>query len=163
MKKIAIVYYSMSGNTDYVAKQISKRVNADLIRLIPVKEYPDKGFIKFFWGGKSTMMKENPKLKEYQFDSDKYDYIVLATPVWASSFVPPIRTFIKENKDKLKNKTIAVIISYSGGGAEKAEIKLKEYLEIDDFDAKLILIDPKDNESEDNKKQIDEFCNKISK
>ena len=37
MKK-AIVYYSMSGNTDYVANYISKKVDADLIKIEPKKE-----------------------------------------------------------------------------------------------------------------------------
>lgn len=32
MKK-AIVYYSMSGNTEYVAKYISEKTGADLIRI----------------------------------------------------------------------------------------------------------------------------------
>ena len=52
MKKVAIVYYSMSGNTDYVAKHISKNIEADLIRIVPKKEYPNSGLKKFFWGGK---------------------------------------------------------------------------------------------------------------
>ena len=34
MKK-AIVYYSLSGNTEYVAKYIAERVDVDLIRIEP--------------------------------------------------------------------------------------------------------------------------------
>lgn len=163
MGKIAIIYYSMSGNTDYVAKNIFKNIEADLIRIVPKKEYPNSGFKKFFWGGKSAVMGETPMLEEYEFDDSKYDCIVFGTPVWASSFVPPIRTFIKENKEKLKNKKFSVFICYSGGGAEKAIEKLKKYLEITDFDAQLILIDPKDNKSDENVKKINEFCEKIIK
>ena len=40
--KVAIVYYSMSGNTEYVAKKISEKMDADLIELMPEKEYPNK-------------------------------------------------------------------------------------------------------------------------
>ena len=92
MKK-AIIYYSMSGNTDYVANYIAEKTNSDLIRIEPKKEYPNKGFIKFLWGGKSAIMGETPPLEKYEFDSDLYDYLVIGTPVWASSFTPPIRTF----------------------------------------------------------------------
>ena len=60
MRKIAIIYYSMSGNTEYVAKNISEKTGADLIRIVPKKEYPKSGFIKFLWGGKSAVMKETP-------------------------------------------------------------------------------------------------------
>ena len=106
----AIVYYSMSGNTEYVSDYIAGKVDADLIRIIPQKEYPNSGFKKFFWGGKSAVMGETPALEPYEFDGDKYDHIIFGTPVWASCFVPPIRTFIKENKEKLVGKKISVFV-----------------------------------------------------
>ena len=161
MKKIAIVYYSMSGNTEYVAKQISNNIDVDLIKIIPKKEYPSSGLKKFLWGGKSAVMGETPKLEAYTFDANKYDYIVFGTPVWASSFVPPIRTFIKENKDILKNKKIAVFVCYSGGGVQKAIERLKNYLDINNFNAELVLIDPKEKETNQNIDKIKEFCKSI--
>ena len=97
--KTAIVYYSMSGNTKYVADKIAERIEADIIRIDPVKAYPDKGAKKFIWGGKSAVMGEKPALHPYEFNVEKYDRIILGTPVWASNFAPPIRTFIKENPD----------------------------------------------------------------
>ena len=161
MKK-AIVYYSMSGNTDYVAKKISDKIEADLIKIEPKKEYPTKGLRKFLWGGKSAVMGETPELEEYKFDGEKYDYVIFGTPVWASSFTPPIRTFIKENKEKLNGKKIAVFTCYMGGGANKAIEKLKQCLNIEKFEAELILIDPKDKESDEKNKQIEEFCKEIN-
>ena len=160
--KTAIVYYSMSGNTEYVANYISKKIDADLIRIVPEKKYPNKGLKKFLWGGKSAIMGETPELEKYKFDSSKYDCIIFGTPIWASNFTPPIRTFIKENKENLKNKKIAVFSCFSGGGAENAIAKLKEFLGIDDLTGELILIDPKDKRSEEKDKQIEEFCQKLS-
>ena len=162
MKK-AIVYYSMSGNTEYVAKYISEKIEADLIRIEPKKEYPSKGIKKFLWGGKSAVMGETPELEAYEFDSAKYDYVIFGTPVWASSFTPPIRTFIEENKEKLKAKKLAAFICYMGGGANKAIEKLKECLQINELNAQLILIDPKDKKTEEKDKEIEEFCEKIEK
>ncbi|MBR3254653.1 MAG: NAD(P)H-dependent oxidoreductase [Clostridia bacterium] len=162
MKK-AIVYYSMSGNTDYVAKYISDKMDADLIKIEPKKEYPNKGLRKFLWGGKSAVMGDTPALEQYQFESDKYDYIIFGTPVWASSFTPPVRTFIKENREKLKGKKLAAFICHMGGGADKAIKKLKEYLEIKELDAELILIDPKNKMSDKKNKEIAEFCEKLNK
>ena len=46
--RTAIVYYSMSGNTRYVAEKIAEKINADVIRIEPVKAYPDQGAKKFF-------------------------------------------------------------------------------------------------------------------
>ena len=61
--KTLIVYYSMGGNTEYAAKEIADRLGADLLRIEPVKAYPDKGFKKFFWGGKASVMAEQPALQ----------------------------------------------------------------------------------------------------
>ena len=73
-----------------------------------------------------------------------------------------IRTFIKDNKEKLNGKKFAIFICYMGGGADKAIEKLKQCLEINEFDAELILIDPKDKKTDEKDKQIGEFCEKIN-
>lgn len=160
--KTAIVYYSMSGNTQQTAEKIANTLGADLIRVEPKKEYPDKGARKFLWGGMKAVMGEKPKLQPYQFD-DSYDRIVFGTPVWASSFTPPIRTFIDENRAALKDKKLAVFVCYSGGGADKAIEKLKKFLAIEDFEAELILVDPKDRPAEENVEKIQAFCEKMLK
>ena len=159
--KAAIVFYSMSGNTEYVAKCISEKINADIIRLIPKKEYPNTGFKKFFWCGKSAVMGEKPALENYEFNADLYDTIIFGTPVWASCYTPPLRTFINENADKIKGKKFAAFTCFSGGGADKAIEKLKKSLDLEKFEAELILIDPKDKQNEENINRIDEFCKKI--
>ena len=46
MKKL-IVYYSMEGNTHYIAEKMAEKLSADLLRLVPKKAYIDKGFAKF--------------------------------------------------------------------------------------------------------------------
>ena len=38
------------GNTKYTAEKIAKELDADTIRLIPVKEFPTGKVSKFFWG-----------------------------------------------------------------------------------------------------------------
>ena len=158
--KTAIVYYSMSGNTKYVADKIAVRIEGDIIPIEPVKAYPDKGAVKFFWGGKSAVMGEKPALREYEFSLDNYDRIILGTPVWASNFAPPIRTFIKENPD-ISGKKLAVFTCYSGGGADKAIDKMKKYIGIKEFEAELILLDPKEKIKAEDDKEIDVFCQKI--
>ena len=160
--KTAIIYYSMSGNTEFVANEIAKSCECDFIRLIPEKTYHDKGLMKFIWGGKSAVMGEAPKLKNYSFNAADYDTIILGTPVWASSITPPLRTFIKENLEALGQKKIYIYFCFSGGGADKALEKFKKEFGLDVTD-NLILVDPKDKPSEENKKMIADFCGKINK
>ena len=154
-----IVYFSLEGNTQYAAEKIAEETGAGLLRLDPEKQYPDSGFKKFFWGGKSAVMAEKPKLQPYAFDGGAYETIVFGFPVWAGNFAPPLRTFIKEND--LTGKKIAAFACESGSGAEKAFGKLTAALGIEKLEAELILIDPKARPAADNDNKISEFSAKL--
>ena len=159
MKKV-IVYYSLEGNTEYIADKLSDALGAGKLRLIPEKAYADKGFAKFFWGGKSAVMAEKPKLKPYALDADPEE-IIIGFPVWAGNITPPIRTFVFENREILKGRRISAFACQSGSGAEKAFRKLQSLLEIDDFYATAIFIDPKKNPSQENEIRLDTFIRKL--
>lgn len=162
--KTAIVYYSMSGNTEYVAEKIADKLKGSdevsLIRISPVKAYPDKGAKKFLWGGKSAVMGDTPKIMPYDFNAEDYDRIIIGTPVWASTFVPPLKTFFNENPD-INKKPVAVFTCFSGGGADKAVLKMKKRLDVENFEAELILVDPKDNAKAEDDDKIAEFCSAL--
>ena len=157
--KTLIVYYTLEGNTHYAAKKIASQLDADVLRVKPVKIYPRKGFRKFLWGGKSAVMAETPELEPYTFDASAYDRIVFGFPVWAGNVTPPLRTFIKEND--LSGKRFAAFACQSGAGAEKAFEKLKTALGIRELDAELVLIDPKTKPDPINEKKISGFCGKL--
>ncbi len=159
MKKV-IVYYSLEGNTDYIADKLSDALGAGKMRLIPEKAYADKGFAKFFWGGRSAVMAEKPVLKPYDLDKD-FEEIIIGFPVWAGNITPPIRTFVSDNKELLKGKRISAFACQSGNGAERAFGKLKDLLEIDGFYDTAIFIDPKDKLSEENERKLETFIKKL--
>ena len=153
-----IVYYSLEGNTEYVVNRIKEKTGADILRLIPKKAYSDKGFAKFFWGGKSAVMAEKPELESYDIDLSFYDRIIFGFPVWAGTFTPPIRTFVTENKDALKGKKLAAFACQSGNGAEKAFIKLSKLIGTSSFDSTAVFVDPKAIPDEKKEAAIDSFC-----
>lgn len=161
--KTAIVYYSMSGNTQYVAETILHRLEktdmVDLVRVEPQKAYPSEGAKKFIWGGKSAVMGEKPKLLPYAFEADKYERIIIGTPVWAGTFAPPIRSFLHANKH-LKNKEVSIFACCSGDG-EKAIDKMKKYLGVDKVKATLVLVDPKEKMAPENDDKISAFCDGV--
>ncbi len=157
--KTLVVYYSLEGNTAYAADRIAELGGFDTLRLVPVKKYPDKGFKKFFWGGKSAVMAETPELEPYTFDTAGYDRIVFGFPVWAGNVTPPIRTFIKDND--LSGKKVAAFACQSGSGAEKAFARLKAALGVDSLEAELILIDPKSKPNTANDELIEGFCRRF--
>ena len=153
--KTAIVYYSMHGNVRYVAEKVAKELGADLIELKPVKAYPDKGAMQFIWGGSAVTFKKKPDLEPYSFNASEYDLVIIGTPVWASNFTPPLRTFFEDND--LTGKKIAVIATSAGGNSSKCIQAVKEATKTDALAATLSLTDPKDRPSDDVEKKIGEF------
>jgi len=66
--------------------------------------------MKYFRGGKQIMMKETPKLKPYHIELDTYETIYLGTPVWAFTYTPAIRSFLKQTH--LHNKKIILFCTH---------------------------------------------------
>ena len=157
--KAAIVYYSLSGNTKYVAEKMATILDAALVPLVPEKAYPDSGFKKIFWGGKSALMGEKPKLTPYAFDPNACDLVILGGPVWAGTFSPPLRTFIEENRDALQSKRTAAFFCCSGGPGKVLE-KFGAFCGAEPRQ-ELILIDPKDKPSSENDEKIKAFCDAL--
>lgn len=158
MKSI-IVYFSLEGNVKFVAERITKQINADMLCLTPEKGYPTGKVSKFLWGGKSVMFGEKPKLEPYKFNKDDYDVIIIGTPVWASSYTPPIKTFLSDND--LSGKSVALFACQSGNDASKCFEKLKNELPDCKVAATLALTDPAKNKTNENQLQIDTFCYEI--
>ena len=111
-----VIYYSLEGNTELLAENIANAVEADIVRLTPLKELnPEKGS-RFFWGGKQVFMKQAPPFEPLAINLEDYQMIFIGTPIWASSITPVIRSFL--NRYKLHNKQIAVFWSSAGGKGE---------------------------------------------
>lgn len=157
--KVAVIYFSLEGNTEYVAREIAKQVKVEKIPLIPEKAYPTGKISKFIWGGKSVLFGETPKLKAYHFNKDQYDTIVIGTPIWAGTFAPPIKSFLKEND--LSGKKVIVYACHKGGGAIKCFEKLEKELATSILVDKLSFVEPKNTKSPDNKKIIKALVQKL--
>ena len=69
-------------------------------------------------------MKKKPELEAYDNNLD-YDLLVIGTPVWAGTFSPAIRTFLKENN--LDGRKVALFACHAGGGADKCFEKFKKF------------------------------------
>ena len=162
MYKTLIIYYSMGGNTDYVAHRIAETTGADLLRIEPVTAYPDKGFKKFLWGGKSALMSEKPALKPYAFDIESYERVVFGFPVWAGTVTPPIRSFVSENLDVLRSRLFFAYACQSGAGGERAIETLRQMMYLKSFRATMVLNDPKDKQSPENEQKLQAFCEALT-
>ena len=159
--KTAVVFYSMGGNTAMAAEKLAEALSADLIEIKPRHAYPDKGFRKFLYGGKSAVMAETPELEPYAFNADDYNEIIIGFPVWAANIAPPVRTFVRNHLAALKDKKIAAFACQSGSGGEKAIMKLAACLGRSSLSATVILIDPKDRPKPENDQKLSAFLKQL--
>lgn len=110
--KTAIVYYSYTGNTRKVAELVQKKLDCDIIEIKPKKDIKEKGFASYVTGGLRSMKKEAPELMEYSFNQNDYDFIILASPVWAFTYAPTMRSFME--KEKIQGKKVSCMLTHKG-------------------------------------------------
>ncbi len=124
--KNLVVFYSLGGNTRFIARCIAKELNADIIELKTHKQYPSKGFLKYFVGGADVIFKKKPKLTNRKINIGKYDNIFLGSPVWAGGFATAYNTFIKQYDIANKNLGFFVCHSSDSNSADKCFDKFKD-------------------------------------
>jgi flavodoxin len=117
--KTAVVFYSCSGNSKFIAKEIKDQLNADLIQLYTKDEKKRGKVATILWGGAMVLFRKKPPLKPYSFDPSAYDLIILGAPVWASFPAPPIKTFLSQTP--ITGKKIAIFVSHAGGKEDSLE------------------------------------------
>ena len=137
-KKVLVVYYSLEGNTKFVAENIAEFAKADILQLKPIKDI-SPGLMKYLWGGRMAMMKTEPELEPYDIDPKDYDLIFIGSPIWAWTFSPPIRSFI--TRSKLRKKRLALFITH-GNGPKEAMSRFKAALEGNKILGEIDLFEP---------------------
>ena len=122
--KTLILYYSRTNITKKVCEEAAKKLKCDIEEITdPKKRDGALGFIKC---GRESTLKVCPSIDDIESNIEKYDMIIFGTPNWAGTFASPIRTFLTENKAKIKNYSI--LITHGGGSNEKAFVQSEEIL-----------------------------------
>ena len=126
--KAAIIFYSFSGNTRKAAQFIQsklqgKNIEADLIDL-QLKE----DVRSFFKQCQHAFFKKLPEIEQAKVDLSSYDYVIFASPVWAFTIAPALRTYFSKISS-LANKKSGCFVTYgSGSGSGKALKELEEII-----------------------------------
>ena len=113
-KKILVVYYSLSGNTEEIAKQIQTLTGGDIFRIETIQPYPDDYNRTTEVAKEEINMGSGRAIKEKVQNIKDYDIIFIGSPNWWSTIAPPVTTFLKEHD--LAGKTVIPFITHGGGG-----------------------------------------------
>ncbi|MEN8077869.1 flavodoxin [Clostridioides difficile] len=145
--KSLVIFYSLEGNTKLIATTIANTINADILELKTKKKYSDKGFRKYFWGGRDVLFNSKPELERIDKNINDYDNVFIGTPIWVGTYAPPFNTFL--NEYKIENKNIALFACHGGGGATKFYDNIKKKIPNNKFIGEIDFFDPLTNNKEE--------------
>jgi flavodoxin len=122
--KILVAYYSKTGNTKRAAADIAAGLQADLEEIIDKKKRT--GILNWFLSGRDGMKKLGTEIAEPAKDAAAYDMVIVGSPVWGWNIVPAVRTYLENNKGKIKN--YAFFVTSGNTDSQKLAGYLKEIM-----------------------------------
>ena len=155
-KKVLVVYFSATGNTEQVAMNLAKIVDADICEIIPLQPYTSADLDWHNSHSRSSVEMNNsesrPDIKPIEPDLKNYDCIFLGYPIWWDLAPRVVNTFIESND--LTGKTVIPFATSGGSSIEESVAALQRlYQEINWQSGKLL------NHLSEN--DIKTWCNKL--
>lgn len=99
-----ILYYTYHGNTQRIAERIHAAIGGDIARIDTVAPYTGDYDDVVAQGEREVKRGYLPPLKPMDIDLDRYDTVVLGTPVWWYTCSPAMRAFLTAHD--LSGKTV---------------------------------------------------------
>ena len=117
-KKILVVYFSHSGNTREIARQIQEATGADVFEIVPVDPYPTDYDAVVDQAKHELRTEYRPILKSNGPELKAFDAIFVGSPNWWSTIAPPVMTWLSAHD--LSGKTIVPFITHEGSRQAKS-------------------------------------------
>ncbi|MFW6061426.1 MAG: flavodoxin family protein [Planctomycetota bacterium] len=104
--RILVVFYSRTGTTRQVARETGELLGevADLEEI--VDHVPRAGLAGYLRSGWEAVRKATPPIDPPSHAPDRYDLVLLATPVWAAHVSSPVRTWLDQNAQNIKRLAV---------------------------------------------------------
>lgn len=113
-KKILIVYYSHSQNTERLAQKVQQAVSGTLCELRPADAYPADYDAVVAQAKEEIKADYRPPLQPLTVDASGFDVLLVGSPNWCSTVAPPVATFLSGYD--LTGKTVVLFNTNGGGG-----------------------------------------------
>lgn len=118
--KALVVYYSASGNTERVAKDIAEAAGADLFEIVPTEVYTSDDLDWTNPDSRVSREHDDESLRDVPLtttevpDWDSYDTVFIGYPIWWGIAAWPVDTFVKNND--FTGKTVIPFATSSSSG-----------------------------------------------
>lgn len=118
--KTLVVYYSATGNTERVAKDIAEAAGADLFEIVPTEVYTSDDLNWTNPDSRVSREHDDESLRDVPLtttevpDWDSYDTVFIGYPIWWGIAAWPVDTFVKNND--FTGKTVIPFATSSSSG-----------------------------------------------
>lgn len=118
--KTLVVYYSASGNTERVAKDIAEAADADLFEIVSTEVYTSDDLDWTNPDSRVSREHDDESLRDVPLtttevpDWDSYDTVFIGYPIWWGIAAWPVDTFVKNND--FTGKTVIPFATSSSSG-----------------------------------------------
>lgn len=112
MSHILCVYYSRTGNTERLMKEIACALDSELVKL--EDGVNRQGLTGWLRSGMQAMTRSIPPVRPPRTERllREYDLVILGTPVWAGRCSAPMRSFLLQFGQELDR--VAYLITRAG-------------------------------------------------
>jgi len=121
--KVLVAYFSHSGNTRAMARQIAEATGGDLFEIVPAAAYPAEYGAVVDQAKKEIGGGIRPALKGRLPDVGAYDVIFVGSPCWWATIAPPVATFL--TSCDLAGKTVVPFMTHEGSGMRHSEADIR--------------------------------------
>ncbi|MEB2847980.1 flavodoxin [Rhizobiales bacterium RZME27] len=113
-QRVLVAYFTRTGNTEVIARQIRRAQEASLFRIEPATPYPEDYALTVAQARSETQSGYLPPLAQVVADIGRYRTIYLGFPIWGMTVPPVVRSFLRAHD--LSGKTVVPFITHGGYG-----------------------------------------------
>ncbi len=118
---IAIVYFSLTGNTEKVALEIKRQLEEKNIKISLIRLKGEEG--SFFGNSLKALFRVKAKTEQGEWNLSAFDFIFVGSPVWALSPTPQANAFLSKCSG-VKGKNGAVFVTYKSGTGKGRALRI---------------------------------------
>lgn len=124
-RKVLTLYFSRTGTTENLAKQIHSIVGGDIACLNPANAYPSDYNTTVDQAQREQNTGARPAFQRPSVDISNYDVIFLGYPLWWGSIPMFYATFLETNA--LSGKTAAPFCTYGSSGLSLSVTDIRRF------------------------------------
>ena len=122
--KVLVVYFSRSGNTELMAREIAKHFQASLVHL---EAYDYRIGFRGWINALKDSQTQHAVITPEKVDLSQYDLIFIGSPIWLYSPAPPVWQFVENNE--LADKKVILFNTFNSQFKQKYIDAFKEKVE----------------------------------